>query len=125
MAQINILIQKPGLMVLCFISTHYAAAILCQILLSCVCVCVRAPFDKSHDGGISSCCLKLIKSSILDRVSITLHHCRVRFCIITIVIGLLAICPHLHKQVCTELQLFPNPLGSHSALKWRVLNDGQ
>lgn len=38
MAQINILIQKPGLMVLYFISTHYAAVILCQILLSCVCV---------------------------------------------------------------------------------------
>lgn len=40
MAQINILIQKPGLMVLYFISTHDAAAILCQILLSCVCVFV-------------------------------------------------------------------------------------
>lgn len=110
MAQINILIQNPGLMVLCFISTHYAAAILCQILLSCVClcmcVCVRAPFDKRHDGGISSCCLKLIKSSLLDRVIRILHHFRVRFCIITIVIGLLAVCPHLHKQVCTEMQPF-------------------
>lgn len=41
MAQINILIRKPGLMVLYFISTHYAAAILCQILLSCVCMCVH------------------------------------------------------------------------------------
>lgn len=111
MAQINILIQKPGLMVLYFISTHYAAAILCQILLSCVCVCacvcVHAPLHKSHDGGISSCCLKLIKSNILDRVNITLHHCRVRFCIITIVISLLAVCPQLHKHVCAELQPFP------------------
>lgn len=43
-----------------YFHSHYAAVILCQILLSCVCVCVLAPFDKCHDAGISSCCLKLI-----------------------------------------------------------------
>ena len=107
MAQINILIQKAGLMVLYFISTHYAAVILCQILLSCVCVCVCAcaPFDTSPDWGISSCCLKLIKSSILEQrqhntaslpSEILHHHIRHQ-----------PICPHLHKQVCAEL--LPSP----------------
>lgn len=67
MAQINILIQKPGLMVLYFIPTLTMQQCFCVRYFWAVCVCVHAPFDECHDGGISSCCLNLINNDALVR----------------------------------------------------------
>lgn len=132
-AQINILIQKLGLEVLCFIPTLTIQAVtLCQIVFSqrFVCVCVYC-FDKSPDGGSfsgrcmtgKSRCLTLIKSSTFEHVSTAAHQCWLRLCMITIVIFLLATCPYLDNHVWAHAKaLYPAVTVTTSPKKWLLLN---
>lgn len=93
-AQINILIQKLGLEVLCFIPTltvhcyedcvsdRFSFGGSCVVLIT---VLARKLFQRAG-ATATVLCLMLIKSSIFEHVSTSVHQCWPRLCLIAIVI---------------------------------------